>query len=517
MTAHGKKLFISFDRGASPELKSLVGPESGGFRADPPDLQENDFIFALKIPSDASTQYEFDKDALEQLGATMEEPSEDVSGDSDIPAGYTYFGQFVDHDITHDVKTKYNPLGNPPVCDHIYTGTPMLDLNSLYGTDGTQLHKGKFELQEMAGDSTARPFDLPRLPANLWTLEGKKIKRGTAAIPDMRNEDNLIVFSMHLLFTVFHNALMEYLDKRDDKKGGEEVRDLVILHYQWLVLNDFLRRICDPGIFRDVMALGPTKFYTMDDHRLPYMPLEFSGAAFRYGHSQVRKSYFWRRQMQTVFTADLMTGTGLHNLSGTSGPSALQKIWQIDWDRFLDFPGAPLRSEGFNYARKIDTWISPALSQLPGENPDDPAAVLAKRTLVRGLTAYKLPSAQAFAEHIKEPVLGPDIIYETALAGAGENRAKLFDEYEFHKRTPLWFYCLVEAQQGGGNKLGPIASRVVAEVLYAMAARTKPSIINEDGSIKSKLPDSPFGELVPGEFCLKHIVEFVSKMFEGRI
>ena len=56
----------------------------------------------------------------------------DGAPDSGIPAGFTYLGQFVDHDLTKDVTA--DQLGQDVTVDELLQGrSPALDLDSLYG------------------------------------------------------------------------------------------------------------------------------------------------------------------------------------------------------------------------------------------------------------------------------------------------------------------------------------------------------------------------------------------------
>src|SRR5687768_11711840 len=58
--------------------------------------------------------------------------TEGGGGFGQIPAGYTYFGQFVDHDLTFD-KTTVAFGSNVSAADLIQGRSPALDLDSLYG------------------------------------------------------------------------------------------------------------------------------------------------------------------------------------------------------------------------------------------------------------------------------------------------------------------------------------------------------------------------------------------------
>src|SRR4051794_41911575 len=75
--------------------------------------------------------FEPSDDVLEQLGAEMLEPEGGEGLDGPIPAGYTYLGQFIDHDITFDPVSSLQRQNDP---DSLHDfRTPRLDLDSLYG------------------------------------------------------------------------------------------------------------------------------------------------------------------------------------------------------------------------------------------------------------------------------------------------------------------------------------------------------------------------------------------------
>ena len=72
-------------------------------------------------------------DAINALVAHMKEAGEAPSGDNHkIPSGYTYFGQFVDHDITFDPMSQLQKVNDPDAL--IDFRTPRFDLDSLYGS-----------------------------------------------------------------------------------------------------------------------------------------------------------------------------------------------------------------------------------------------------------------------------------------------------------------------------------------------------------------------------------------------
>ena len=56
----------------------------------------------------------------------------DEQPEGDIPAGYTYLGQFIDHDLTMDV-TEVRLGEDVSPAELLQARSPSLDLDSLYG------------------------------------------------------------------------------------------------------------------------------------------------------------------------------------------------------------------------------------------------------------------------------------------------------------------------------------------------------------------------------------------------
>src|SRR3954454_17262937 len=242
-------------------------------------------------------------------------------GGSGIPAGFTYLGQFLDHDLTFD-KTNVMLGANVSATQLLQARSPSLDLDSLYGAgpqdpesarfyeaDGLHLKTGKTDAVD--GLPAKNGFDLPRGAGNTAA------KKRRAIVPDKRNDENLAVAQTHLAMIRFHNRVVDSLPAAvPPGQRFAQARELVTKHYQWMIRTDFLPRIIAHGPLNDVFANGRKVFEVgAAPTDVPTMPIEFSVAAYRLGHSMVRAAYNWNK----VFDAGEGTLKLLFDFSGTSG------------------------------------------------------------------------------------------------------------------------------------------------------------------------------------------------------
>jgi len=241
------------------------------------------------------------------------------------------------------------------------------------------------------------------------------------------------------------------------------------------------------------------------------MPVEFSAAAYRLGHSMVREEYSHNR----IFTPGGLTPATLSlefAFSGLSGgiigdlapnpPVAptpvpvLPSNWIIDWRRFYQF-NTPATTPLFlfNHSRKLDPFLVPQLHTLPGGGGSLPF-----RNLKRG-AMLGLPSGQDVAKAMKLPVLTPAEI----ATGTDGTVAKA---HGFDKKTPLWYYILKEAQvKGGSERLGPVGARIVAEVFIGLVAGDVSSYLGVNPKWKPTLPSK-----TPGTFLMTDLLQFVGDL-----
>jgi heme peroxidase len=423
---------------------------------------------------------------LGQLGGMMGDPGRDPNpashnpadpGVSAIPAGYTYFGQFVDHDITLDisssldVNTDANTINNMRSAaldlDSLYSRGPGLDpfiyafpsagpptaVKFQVGINTNTGPGGPSSTGAQGGMVTQVNFDVPRLAG-----------AQTAIIGDPRNDENLIVVQLHHAMLRFHNAVVDLLLAASF--AGDifaEAKRIVTHHYQWVVVHDFLKRIC--GVATVDNALASVVAPVGSAFR---MPVEFAVAAYRFGHSMIRDTYWVNFNFIAASLGQVFEFNRVPRLPVFSN-------WVVDFNAFFD-TGVPVPIH--NKARRIDSFMAVGLESLPGFT--GMMAILATRNLRRGL-ALGLPSGQGMAGFLG---ITPMTVTELT-SGIPASEVTLLNSNGgiLLTKTPLWYYILREAAVlGGGNQLGPVGGRIVAETFVRMLKRDASSLLNVSGS-----------------------------------
>ncbi|PVG82487.1 heme peroxidase [Nocardioides gansuensis] len=448
------------------------------------------------------------------------------SRDGSVPAGYTYLGQFVDHDLTFDATTvAFGDHVSP--ADLLQGRSPTLDLDSLYGAgpldpvsagfyqaDKARLKVGR--TTRIGGDVARVGFDVPRVGT------GGAAAARKALIPDFRNDENLAVAQHHAAFIRFHNRVVRSLPASvPTAERFERARRKTVLHYQWMLKTDYLRRICDGAVVTDVFRNGRKVVEPgADPFSMPTMPVEFSIGAFRLGHSMVREAYDWNARFPSGSgTLDL-----LFFFSGTSGDlggdPTLPSNWIADWRRLYRFGQAgrddlkPPAGE-FNLARRLDTRLVDPLSLLPtgsfGGAASDGGTIranLAFRNLVRA-GMVNLASGQQMAAHLRSSGVPVATLTRAQLrdgAGGADLSGLTATQLDtFLADTPLWFYCLREAELNGGRMTG-VGARLVAETFHRAMEGSRHSIV------RSPAFRPTLGE-VEGRFLMTDLLLFA---FEGK-
>ncbi len=562
-------------RDASPKKKSATGRESvipagGDIAVD----EVADFGYLMPPTDDEECYLANDCVAdLDTLGTLMVPEDDnntdiDATPDGGLPAVVTYWGQFLDHELTArtDRESAISKIETPT--DRLPSGdietqlknarTPSFDLDSVYG--GLPVGAGVAEGLETevatvisgmrhptlrdkmrvgtAGNDGPLPDgldahrDLPRfaqvqdsvrdayLAIARARLNDEDFAKFEADLPkraligDMRNDENLIIAQFHLSFLRFHNKAVDFLNENNTGWIADfaSARALTRLHYQWLVVQGYLRAICDADVLDRVLADRARHFFAFRDAYYARtaadrgsalgdaLPLEFSVAAFRFGHTMVRNIYDYNQSFgrpggvipNAAFDL-IFAFTGGGGLGARVGlpHDRLPKNWVIDWSRFVT-PDASHNDGGpKRVARDIDTLLAPPLGRMLNEGLDEAKSQqvrelerhLARRNLRRGFS-LRLPTGQALHQHLRDigaVVSDPVADVTTLLDGKPELKEFLSNSgSRLHQRTPLWFYLLAEAEGTAGDTLGEVGSWIVASTFVGTLLADPNSALSTD-------------------------------------
>jgi hypothetical protein len=413
----------------------------------------------------------------------------DDEENADIDAGFTYIGQFIDHDLTFD--NRPDDLITPTDPTTLANGrTPMFDLDNVYGSGpvgspdlyqpgGVRLKLGA----PLTGSPDHRSRDLPRDAT------------GRALLGDPRDDENRIVAGVHSVFLRFHNLAVDVM--RAEHPGWHDDRVLaaaqrfVRLHYQWAVLTDFLPTIVGQDMVRSVLpgfpggARGPRlRFFNACNG----MPVEFSVAAYRFGHSMVRPIY---RINQAVAPRLPVFSTSMDPTQSLGGFQPSPPNFAIDWKFFFLLDG-PRKVGQPQASYRFDNSLVFPLSLLPLPATGAGPASLAKRNLMRAVQ-LGLPSGQDVARAMGLwPLRDDQILIGKATGDPADATAITNVSHAFSGKAPLWTYVLAEATaeafrvyngqihgpQRAPFRLGPVGGRIVAETFAGVMAADPSSVLN---------------------------------------
>jgi hypothetical protein len=496
METHGSESYYVVGEG-------LLGKSVDGRRPTlAPEVEAATVPFRFSRMGPNGTGHQLTKANRRKLAALM---AAGTGGQGQIPAGFTYLGQFTDHDLTFD-KTSVMLGEHVTPAQLLQARSPALDLDSLYGAgpsdpesakfyeaDGVHLKMGKTKAAD--GFPGRDGFDLPR---GAGTTNAEK---RTAIIPDPRNDENLAVAQTHLAMIRFHNRVADSLPaSTPQSQKFTQARRLVTKHYQWMLRTDYLPRICAAGVVNDVFKNGRKAFEvgaTPTD--VPTMPIEFSIAAFRLGHSMVRAAYSWNKAFDDG--AGLLTYLFQFSaLGGNLGADTrLRANWTADFRRLYDFgqaqkPNLEVPANKFNRAMRIDTSIVDPLKHLPPSilPPNDAERNLAFRNLERA-SMVRLASGQQMANFLKSKGVALTKLTNAQIRD-GQGGVKLTGLTQSQRQailqnTPLWFYLLRESELNGGRLKG-VGARIVAETFHRAMQGSQFSIVRDSSFHPTLGPDN---------------------------
>jgi len=406
--------------------------------------------------------------ALGRSGARMDLVAGDEAGDNPrIPAGWPIYGQLIAHDITADRSLLQHHTSLSAIVSY---RTPRLDLECLYGA-GPGGMPYLYDLNDpdkflLGINDAGRPDDVQRNA------------QGIAIIGDPRNDVHLPISQLHLAYLKFHNAVVDHLRTEDGVAPAQvfgEAQRLVRWHHQWIALREYLPLVVGATIANEVLRDGPRHYRPREE--TAYIPIEFSDAAYRFGHSMVRSSYRLNDASSGPLFPDCI------------GMCPVPAVRVIAWRNFFDID-AVARPQA---SKRIDTRLAHSLIDLPdqivGATDLPEHHSLAVRDLLRA-RALDIPSGEAVAE---------------ALGVAPLTRDELdLPAEEWRGGTPLWYYILREAEvRERGERLGEVGGRIVAETLVGLvdADPTSYRAVKRDW-----LPTLPGA--VPGEFTMADLLAF---------
>ncbi len=483
-------------RGANLSRASLLfgGPFGKIFRSLPPaDFGAND---------DASKK-NLDELAVEMVRGEDKPKDGPDNEESGIPAAFTYFGQFVDHDLTFDPASSLQKQNDPDAL--VDYRTPRFDMDNIYGRgpdDQPYMFDGKLFI-------LGEPFDGASTNPNAKHLP--RAANGRAIIGDPRNDENVLVSQLQSMWHRFHN----HIARENESWPFERIQQEVRFHYQWIVLHDFMTKIVADTVLKEILPDGmenlfksPPRLRIFHAKDEAFMPLEFSAAAYRFGHSMVRPGY---RLNDTIKDIPIFAmGKPGGDLRGFLPPPA---GWAMDWQRFINLEpldygvvgvGAadpdqtlPANQKRLQLAYVIDTSLTNPLKHLPKSIDGGSVPNLAQRNLERGWR-MRLPSGQSIARALGiDPLADKDILIGKFPDGASRKAITEFGDGKFKDNCPLWTYCLAEATVGDNvaqltvetkegakviatPQLGAVGGRIVAETFLGLMVVDSSSYISQN-------------------------------------
>jgi Animal haem peroxidase len=375
-----------------------------------------------------------------------------------VEAGQPFFGQYLAHDLTAD----RSPLRVHADIDTLRNiRSPRANLEALYG-----------------GGPVGSPYLYDQAdPAKLLLGPGgrdlPRNQQGIALIGDPRNDVHAFVTGLQVALIHAHNRLVDRLraDGVPESELFDDARRALSWHYQWVILTDFLPNLVGDAMTTSVLRDGLRFYRPMGD---AFIPVEFADAAYRYGHSQIKGDYQLRRG-----------GPRFPVFPDLAGFRPLAREHIIDWTLLFDVPG----HSSAQRAKPIDGQLPASLIRLPesitGVIEVSAYRSLAARDLQRGM-GTGLPSGEAVARAVGARPLTRQ---ELALGG-------------WQDETPLWLYILREAAvRGGGNHLGEVGGRIVAEVIVGIIRNDPESYLTNHASWRPSLPSHE-----PGSFKIRDLL-----------
>jgi Animal haem peroxidase len=461
--------------------------------------------------------------ALANIGTLADAMLEPGGGfDTTQGAVFTYLGQFIDHDMTLDLQPQpsaffsFTPgrdgkLKDPTGATVFDFESKAFDLSSIYGggpSVSPQLYASD-GVHFLVPKNVNGVLDLPRNPD------------GSAIIVEKRNDENQITSQLMVAFLLFHNAVADTMGTK-----FAATKRLVTLYYNHIIASQFM-----PTLFGTSAVAAP---------HVPtqVMPVEFTVAAYRFGHSMVRNAYSLNAVLSpnnkpsrnTLFEgvggATGAAGDGL--ASDLHGGYPLPASHVIDWGNFVNALYNPavsgqslqvfkqIGSDGLHMVGQsmfgqppgtplVGTGAGLPVGPQTGAAAPSGSNSIAYRDLVRAYF-YLMPSGQDVASALGIKPLDPTTVISPSVAPG------------FADGTPLWFYVLYETFLQNQNSattndfdntgtagdfnqvnLGPVGAAINTSMFRSLLARPV-----RDGSFTPRPPIAP----AVGQFGIEDLLVF---------
>lgn len=464
-----------------------------------------------------------------------------------LTSGFTFVGQFIDHDITFDTTTLSEQQSDPYATTNFRT--PRYDLDAIYGRGPSadpQFYDPADRDKFLIVKTTHTQIRSDTLKTADTVYDVPRTATGKAIIADPRNDQTLIVLQLHVALQMFHNRLVDYMRALRVPRAAvfESARRMARWHYQWIVTHEFLPAIAGKAmadsVYREVLTGVPIiniKYYNPTNPLgRPFIPVEFSVAAYRFGHTITRPRYTVRdyipmdpntkKELPSVAVSSVPLFESAPTDNNLNGSRPIPARLKMQWSKFFNATGAPRTARP---VRQFDASLGGPLFQLPATAlPDsNPTSLLSVRNLLRG-KKMGLPSGQQVARLMGVTPLTRAQLWQNhrievkipiASSGPTANVVEILREFDvenvdlknlfadpgWNGEAPLWYYILKEAEiVGRGRELGPVGGRIVAEVLIGLLQKDLNSYLYLNAAWKPAPPIAP----ARGQFTMADLLKY---------
>lgn len=374
---------------------------------------------------------------------------------STVAVGDVFFGQLIDHDITLYIMSSLSLTTD--VTQLHNARSPSLDLDNIYGNGPEAQPYLYYSQGNFSGIKLLTGADLPN-PNPLEAADLMRSVHGRVIIGDPRNDENRVISQLQLAMINFHNHIVDYLSVGySGAELYEHSREYTTWHYQWVVVHDYLVKICGGAVVNNILGSG-CKYYKAQFGDA-YIPIEFSAAAYRFGHSMIPQKIQIQKNDSALELFGSLLGRGFVPLTDARGV--------VDWLELVHSNAG----RNVQMAEKLDTKLATDLLKLPFIASTSEQS-LATRNLLRG-QSFLLPSGENIAEAMQRPQAEIDSVTGNAQFVAGNKIISIYLQarpygFIFYQKQKQLVGKLLSVIFDIGEGLGPVGARIVAETLIGL-------------------------------------------------